>query len=190
MRRLHARACGLGLALAPVCACGFGDGTTCTFANDRVAGPAGLDSVAFRVRSEPGAVDEIFGGYRGSVTNRSTETPCAFALYEFDAPPDLGAILPVVVGELPPETHPGGGRLIHHGVLPAIGDHTFEVSLVPRLRQDNELAGFDDSEVDTTVVLSFCEQPDVDLELLVEMFLCKEGDSAPVVPADLVRQLW
>jgi hypothetical protein len=147
---------------------------------------AGEHSVAFRVHGEAVDADEYHAAFEGSLANQSTQAACAFAIYQFDAPPDREQIAPVVVGETPPDTIAGGGRLLDYGVLPARTEQIFEVPF--------DRIGLGDDyfvpEIDTTIVVASCSEPTVDIDIEVELFTCAYGQDVPPQQPDLMEQLW
>jgi hypothetical protein len=145
---------------------------------------SGEHSVAFRVLGTAADADEYFATFEGSTTNQSTQA-CAFAIYEFEAPPDREDIAPVVVGETPPHTIAGGGRLRDHGVLPAKGEQIFEVAFEPI-----RLGDVFGPEIDATIVIAFCSEPTVDIDVPVQLLACKHGRDAPPQQPDAMEQLW
>jgi hypothetical protein len=181
----------LGVCLAMACLVGcLGTPSTCDFDLELVLEPVqtGEHSVAVRVLAEAGDADEYVATFQGSATNQSTQTPCAFAIYEFeqfDTPPNREDIAPVVVGETPPHTIAGGGRLQDSGVLPARSEQIFEVPF-----DTAGLGEFFVPEIDSTIVIALCSEPDVDLDVTIQLLACAQGNDAPPRQPDWLEQLW
>jgi hypothetical protein len=146
---------------------------------------AGEHSVAFRVLGEADDADEYHASFEGSATNLSTQAACAFAIYQFDAPPDREQIPSVVVGEAPPDTIAGGGRLLDSGVLPASAEQIFEIPLSIQLGDDYFVP-----EIDATIVIALCSEPSVEIDVTVQLLVCAHADHPPPQPPHLLEQLW
>jgi hypothetical protein len=160
--------------------------TTCTIDRPVLESlQAGEHSVAFRVLGEADDADEYHASFEGSATNLSTQAACAFAIYQFDAPPNREEIPSVVVGEAPPDTIAGGGRLLDYGVLPARAEQIFEIPLSIQLGDDYLVP-----EIDATIVVALCSEPSVEIDVTVQLLVCAHADHPPPRPHHLMEQLW
>jgi hypothetical protein len=184
-RNLGARACACVSISCALLGCTW-DTTTCRPNwTDLEPLRSGEHSMAFRVLGEGDDVDEYHVAFEGSMANQSTQATCAFAIYQFDAPPDREQIAPVVAGETPPDTIAGGGRLLDYGVLPARSEQLFEVPF-------NRI-GIGDyfvPEVDATIVVALCSEPTVDVDITVELHTCAHARDVPPQQPDLMERLW
>lgn len=179
-----ARLCGGAVMGCTLVGCIYG-GTPCSYDSISLEPPQpGEHSLAFHVLGERGDDYEYHGSFVGSSSNLSTQA-CAFAIYEFDEPPDRQTIAPVIVGETPPDTVAGGGRLLDHGVLPARGDNVFEVPFDRRLHDYSTVPG-----PEKTFVFTFCSGATVDVDIELHLFMCADTESLIPRATDLMEQLW
>lgn len=179
---------GLSAVIGSTSGCLF---STCSFGNSvSIFGDPGKDTIAVRARVPEGVADEVSASYRGTLTNRSPED-CAFAIYEFDEPPNEAEIQRAVVGGSPGD-HPGGGVLIHHGLLPGAGEREFVVPITPPGEFSNDIPRdeFTAPSLDTTVVFTFCEGSNLDTNISFDVFACDDGNGTPQLPQGAFDQLW
>jgi hypothetical protein len=172
---------------------GCGPAHRCTFFDESVTGPEPSErSAAFRALGDPDEVDDVHGFYSGLLVNLSTQASCAFAIWHFSEVPDVADIPAVVPGDTPPVQLPGGGRLNRHGLLPLAGEHEFAVSITEPGEFGIDLGdgSVRQPEMDVSVVIAFCEEADVSMQIQATMTACRAvEDAAPLTESGFSR-LW